>query len=131
MKKQILVAFGILIIFAGAGCNSDLEEIALTDKATATTSTINNTKITKEDAIRIVRNAIGDDEGNRKIELDGDLREIDQRYYYLVHAFYTDMSFTYTYGWYYVDQEEGIIYVEDITSEDKILLIPYEEAYNG
>ena len=34
MKKQILVAFGILIIFAGTGCNSDLEEIALTDKAT-------------------------------------------------------------------------------------------------
>lgn len=131
MKKQILVAFGILIIFAGAGCNSDLEEIALTDKATTTTSTINNTKITKEDATRIVRNAIGDDEGNRKIELDGDLREIDQRYYYLVHVFYTDMSFTYTYGWYYVDKEEGIIYVEDITSEDKILLIPYEEAYNG
>lgn len=131
MKKQILVAFGILIIFAGAGCNSDLEEIALTDKATTTTSTINNTKITKEDATRIVRNAIGDDEGNRKIELDGDLREIDQRYYYLVHVFYTDMSFTYTYGWYYVDKEEGIIYVEDITSEDKILLIPYEEEYNG
>ena len=128
MKKQILVAFGILIIFAGAGCNSDLEEIALTDKATTTTSTINNTKITKEDATRIVRNAIGDDEGNRKIELDGDLREIDQRYYYLVHVFYTDMSFTYTYGWYYVDKEEGIIYVEDITSEDKILLIPYEDT---
>lgn len=74
MKKQILVAFGILIIFAGTGCNSDLEEIALTDKATTTTSTINNTKITKEDAIRIVRNAIGDDEGNRKIELDGEFK---------------------------------------------------------
>ena len=131
MKKQILLAFGILIIFAGTGCNSDLEEIALTDKATTTTSTINATKITKGDAVRIVRNAIGNDGGNRKIELDGDSKEIDGRYYYLVHAFYTDMSFTYTYGWYYVDQEEEIIYVEDIASEDKILLIPYEEAYNG
>lgn len=131
MKKQILLAFGILIIFAGTGCNSDLEEIALTDKATTTTSTINATKITKGDAVRIVRNAIGNDGGNRKIELDGDSKEIGGRYYYLVHAFYTDMSFTYTYGWYYVDQEEEIIYVEDIASEDKILLIPYEEAYNG
>ncbi len=41
---------------------------------------------------------------------------------------FTQMSFTYTYGWYYVDQEEEIIYVEDIASEDKILLIPLRRS---
>ena len=141
MKKTFIFLCSSLFIFFSSACNASSN---LTSSVSEITTTKSHNTITDEEAREIVVNKIGDDNGNRIIEIDGNKIEDNGKFYYKIHAYSLSPTMigwdengnthpyqqTFTYGWFYVDTIDGTIYIEETITDNngntQVNLIEYQ-----
>lgn len=85
-------------------------------------SSSNSTAITGDNAVKLVRNRVKNDEPNASFTFDH-IETKDNVEYYVVHAFDSMEDHGATTGWYYVDKSTGKVYEYDLVN-NKLISIP-------
>ena len=110
MKKALFALVMVIAFSLLAGCV--VEPKAESNKEVSNNLSEAVSLITTQQAVSIVKEKIGDNNGSRIIEYD-QTETLNNREYYIVHAYSVGppddegIQLSYTYGWYYVDATTG------------------------
>ena len=119
IRKSIIILFIIHLTALLSSCEAIYPADNTANVQTSISSTTNPVPISEQEAIQMITDRIGTNNGTRIIEVD-DSKVINDHEYYMIHAYSLGkpmgdegIQVSYTFGWYYVDKFSRQIFQMD------------------